>query len=715
VRSWAVRFTRDDETAGVEVKGHGTQWVAAGTHPSGALYKWTGPVPDVFELPILTEDDSQALRLRVIALMEQLGWQVAGSSSGTTQDRHALGGPSLVSNETLGRVLAALPNDGGWDEGVRVLAAVRGVLGRDGASWPDCVLQWVERYTGGNDDPAGWLEARWRSFDDGVSAGVGGFVKILQERGLDELAGEVDREAGAVKARELFDVEEGEVGTAPGEPEGGRGSQGEGIGEPPPPAEPGGLEKAIERIARDFVLHVPTGNWLFVPYRGEGRDTFTLTEKAFNGSMHGVELTNMDLAERRARWDGQGRRPEARAAADIARESMYEAGRAVWGAVYAYGDGSVVDLDLAGKTVRRLNTAILPKWGPRPQGDLEELVRPFVRHMEVLIRDPVERRLVLDWVCWVIRNPTLKVRWAITLIGEQGSGKDTAFAFLVDAIGGGNVFSPSGKMLAEKFTPFLEKKLVLVSETPAGNRIDVYEHLKALITGTGTGKQAVERKGVDAYTALDRTAWVFLTNNENALAIAPDDRRFYVVRTRGKPDEAGQDEMAELNRWREAGGWRAVAWWLSEREISADFSPDRCPAATDAKAEMARAAMPVFARWFFDELTEEGTHWASRTVISLRNLKRWVEANVQQVGPAASHYHDSQAIKALAEAGWFRVPGRINGGGRGNGVKHTVWASSQELSEAGHGVLRARLQREENGQPGIFEVESDDDAAGEDI
>lgn len=140
-------FQRDGVRGVVEVLGEGQQFVAAGTHPSGAPYTWDRE-PDPLDLVRVGPEDVQAF---FDALCELLGDDVV---SRTDRAAHALDGAPRAAEALCGDVsgvIAQMPNDGGWDELQDMAYAVKAAMGEDGYH---VLLEWAMRWTAGDCDEA---------------------------------------------------------------------------------------------------------------------------------------------------------------------------------------------------------------------------------------------------------------------------------------------------------------------------------------------------------------------------------------------------------------------------------------------------------------------------------------------------------------------------------------------------------------------------------
>lgn len=700
VQRWQIRFTLPETGAAVhtvEVIGEGFQWLAFGDHKSGSAYEWPEGVPTYTEMPFLIREDSEELRAAVVAWIEKRG------GAFVTKSRTALPGERrqtddlepLLSIESLDRLLEAVPDTpdtvAGWDDGVSLLASMRYVLGSSGRECPAVVATWAAAYPGSDLD---WAPTRWRSFDGGVEVTEGRLLQWITQHAPKQLADELSAEIGLGAARRAF----GET------PVGFEGRPGDGgtlgshalDGEILPQAmaeaddtEPEErLRRLIEQACKQVAYFEPEGSWVFV------RERLTYSVAAFNDSELGQRISAADYAVRMATWDGDGARPKPVTAHRLLLHEAHARARIVKARTYAYGDPALVRLDLGGVELPYLNTALPGPLKPWAGVVTDETVAPYLAHAEQLIEDPIERARILDWIAWTAQHPREKIRWAPVLKGPQGGGKDTLFSPLREAVGAFNFQEISPGKLAEKFTSFYEKRVVLVSEMSNSDRHDIYERMKSAITGSAAGLLWVERKGIDPYPVLDRLAWVILTNHDDAIALAADDRRFYVVETSAlvQPPEY----FDGLYDWLlTQDGYRKVVAWLMQRDTSS-ISPHRSPGTTAAKEEMRWASMPAFARWLAEQLGGDAGPWSGRTVVSVSEIQQWADANSHLMPvKIAARYHPKQVREGLLAAGWAEYPRRLNLGGRAEYRQlRRVYCAQKELTCAPLEVMKARLRSE---------------------
>jgi hypothetical protein len=164
----------------------------------------------------------------------------------------------------------------------------------------------------------------------------------------------------------------------------------------------------------------------------------------------------------------------------------------------------------------------------------------FLEHVNYLIPNKRERRLLLSWLAWIVQHPERKVMYAILIVGRGGTGKSWLGKLMERIFGAGNVVLISEEdVVTSTFNGFSEnKRLVFLHETPPKQMAELLDKVKGLITEKGI---IINRKGIERYPA---------ENFANLMAISNDDvkinltnRRWAVIRAADDPvgcDERGQ-------------------------------------------------------------------------------------------------------------------------------------------------------------------------------
>lgn len=658
-----IRFTLpgDERVHALELNAHGQQWVGCGPHPASSTYFWHTQgegrmprtwAPELDGLPPADQGWVDELHELLVRNLKALGATFEKDSDRLVkagQDSERLDPDALeplLGVETLGRVLAAIPNDrdhvGGWDKAVALLASIRRLLGHDGTVPPDCLAEWIGSFPGGTRDD--FLEGRWRSFDHGVSAGRGTFMQWVEEQ-APELAPAVASEITRAEVRDVFDVVEGDMGEAP-----------EGLGLRAVANDDGteGTDDAIEGLLRAFVYREPTGEWI------RRRDATLFGRAAFNDSTEGLAATLEDLRQRRvARPDATPRKAHTIAVAAATR---------VQDLTYLPGHGRLVK---AGRRGVLFNQYLAPGRPHMERTITEADVAPFTELMEWLFEDEGERTIMYDWLTFLAQRPGVKIHWAPVLLSEtQGVGKDSLLRVVGSIVGQSNFAQVPATALDRPHNDYWAlSQVVYVNELPSFRKRDLADKLLGYVAGTG-GDLMVDPKNQPIYAVPNTHCWIFTTNKLDALQLDPTDRRYAVFRVREQAMPA--DMAARLHGFYDANdgeGLELAAEFLRRRQVSATFNHARCPW-TEAKDAMKEDALDVPAHALLTRLKEGD--WKGRRVLDRRELEELQEDGLR----------NDMLSRAIEVAG-FTVPkcagrDRRITVGKGEVVKLRVWVRKDD-------------------------------------
>lgn len=153
------------------------------------------------------------------------------------------------------------------------------------------------------------------------------------------------------------------------------------------------------------------------------------------------------------------------------------------------------------------------------------------RHFELLVPNALYRRVLLQWLAWVVTNPGKKVLWAILIKGVEGDGKSALGAMVGQAMGQDNVgiISPD-TMAGSNFNDWANRRCVNVLEELKipGHRHDVYNKIKPLITNP---RVEIHGKGKASTTVINTCNYIGFSNHADALPLDEHDRRHFVLFT----------------------------------------------------------------------------------------------------------------------------------------------------------------------------------------
>jgi hypothetical protein len=323
------------------------------------------------------------------------------------------------------------------------------------------------------------------------------------------------------------------------------------------------------------------------------------------------------------------------------------------------------------------------------KGVTDDEVRMFLEHWRWLLPTEEEFNTVMDWMAHLVQNPGVKVRWAPVIIGAQGIGKDMGLHPLVQTLGVANMQEIAPYQLLEKFNAFYESQLVIVQEMMRMDKVETYERVKAAITGTGAGTILIRKLYQEAYPVPNSTSFVFLTNHSDAISIAPDDRRFYVVQC--EPVSRREAVYYEaLAAWYRAGGVHLVARWLANRDIR-HFQADSAPAWTAAKQLMLEDTLPPTSRWLFEQITQERGIYAHRSVVTSKEISDLMLTDYSIPAKVRDGFSAKTMSIGFRAAGWDRRPVQLR---LTSGERARVWCRNADILGAPDAAVRTRLEKE---------------------
>lgn len=241
----------------------------------------------------------------------------------------------------------------------------------------------------------------------------------------------------------------------------------------------------------------------------------------------------------------------------------------------------------------------------------KKAIRRVKDHVRHLLAKPEERRILVDWLSWVVQNPGKHVNWAILLQGVEGDGK-SFFAFLLRAVMGvSNVQMLNAHILESPFTDWVVGQCVTCIEEvrliKATNKFELLNRIKPFITNDVI---EVHPKGKPTYDAMNTTSYLLFSNYRDALPLDDDGRRYCVLfsqwQSKDKLDafmEENPDYYEKLYETIQECA-PALRKWLLEHEQAPTFKPKGVAPTTDAKKYMIRQAQPEFIQNLFDIIAE---------------------------------------------------------------------------------------------------------------
>lgn len=195
--------------------------------------------------------------------------------------------------------------------------------------------------------------------------------------------------------------------------------------------------------------------------------------------------------------------------------------------------------------------------------------------------DPDIIMWVQRWIAYPLRNPGAKMRTAIVMHGDEGSGKNLFWEIVLELFGEyGLVINQDA--LESPFNSWASRKLFIIADEVV-SRTEL-RHSKGRLKGYVTGERIqINDKFLPLRTESNHINFVFLSNETQPLALDESDRRYLVVWTPPKREPAFYGAVRDEMR---CGGMEALAWHLLNNVDLAEFDEHTKPIQTEAKARL---------------------------------------------------------------------------------------------------------------------------------
>lgn len=174
--------------------------------------------------------------------------------------------------------------------------------------------------------------------------------------------------------------------------------------------------------------------------------------------------------------------------------------------------------------------------------DGQDVIDGFLRHVEFLIEREDERRILIDFLAWIVQRPGEKINWSILLQGGQGCGKSYFGELLMQVLGGmARNLEPAA--LGGRFTSWAFGALAVIVEevrVAGESKFAILDRLKPFIANATV---QIEEKGRDIRTVPNFTSYLMFSNHKDALPIADGDRRYAPIFSRIQTENQLFDEL----------------------------------------------------------------------------------------------------------------------------------------------------------------------------
>lgn len=285
-------------------------------------------------------------------------------------------------------------------------------------------------------------------------------------------------------------------------------------------------------------------------------------------------------------------------------------------------------------------------------------VSPFLAHIEAIIPDANDRKILFDWMAHVVKFPGFKIPWAPVIQSTEGIGKGVIKLAMTHAIGAPYVHFPDAQQLGDsggKFNGWMRGKVfILADEIKVDEKRHLVEVLKPLISEETI---EVQSKGVDQEMEDIPANWGFFTNYKDAVPVSRNGRRYAIFYSPLQTEQdimdrgMGDDYMKQLFAWLKGDGKKIVAHWLHNYPIERGSIPMRAPKTTSWEEAVEIGRSPI-ERVLTEAITAGAAGFRGGWVSEIAAVKRVRESGVLR---SAVPPH---AIKSVLEGMGYRENGR---------------------------------------------------------
>jgi hypothetical protein len=240
-------------------------------------------------------------------------------------------------------------------------------------------------------------------------------------------------------------------------------------------------------------------------------------------------------------------------------------------------------LVVLGGWIERKNVTCLNLYRP-PRLQLGDAGKadPWINHFYRIYPDDADH--AIKWLAHRVQRPNEKINHSLVMGGPQGIGKDSLLAPVRHAVGTWNFYDVSPTHLLGRFNNFAKSVILRVDEARDLGDVDrfkFYDHTK-IYTASPPEVLRVDEKHLREHYVFNVLGFIITTNHKtDGIYLPADDRRHFVAWSNCTKEEFTSDYWNELWSWYENGGFRHVAAYLTELDIST-FDPNAPPPKTPA-------------------------------------------------------------------------------------------------------------------------------------
>jgi len=308
-------------------------------------------------------------------------------------------------------------------------------------------------------------------------------------------------------------------------------------------------------------------------------------------------------------------------------------------------------------------------WRPTTIGPKQGDVSVWLDHIKNFYSVEAADHL-LNWLAYTLQHQSTKPGHAVLMGSKyEGIGKDLWLIPVREAFGKHNVSEIGADALSSQFNEWLaHKHLIIVQEIWTGARRELSNQLKPLLSSP-PDEIMVNEKGIARYPVPNVCATIMLTNHKDAVSMAAEDRRYFVMWSEAAPQSP--EYYQHFADWvSDEENHARVYDYLLRRDVS-KFNIKAPPPKTDAKAEMVDATMTrsenlvVVIRDIFQEIGLKDVVAEAPLYEQLKNISPDIARDVIKVPRSSPRYPIRLALKmlgyeAMKEKAFKKVAGKVH-------------------------------------------------------